>query len=109
MLTLMSELERIRASRGWTDAEMAKHLGVSRAMYTMVRSGRRRPGRRFLTAVKRAFEWLDLNFYFASESRNSDRLVAERNRMPAEAPVSHAERFAAGSEYSDTREAPDGR
>lgn len=109
MLTLMSELERIRASHGWTDAEMAEHLGVSRAMYTMVRSGRRRPGRRFLTAVKKSFEWLDLNFYFASESRDSDRPVAERNSVPAEAPSSHAERVSAGSEYSDTREDPDGR
>lgn len=71
-MVLMAELERIRVSNGWTDAEMAAELGVSRAMYSMVRSGKRRPGRQFLAAVKHRFPWLDLNVFFAAESHYSD-------------------------------------
>jgi len=75
MTKLMQELERIRKANGWTTQQMAKEIGVSRSMYSFARSGQRRPGRQFLGRVKTRFEWLDLNYYFASESHYSDTSV----------------------------------
>lgn len=84
-MNLMSELEQIRVSSGWTDEEMADEMGISRAMYSMVRSGKRRPGRQFLAAVKGRFKWLDLNYYFASDSHYSNNPDTKSDTTKAEA------------------------
>jgi len=45
-----SEFDRLTALRGWTtDAERARHLGISQAFLSNMRAGRARPGRKFIT------------------------------------------------------------
>jgi transcriptional regulator with XRE-family HTH domain len=81
MTKLMQELERIRKANGWKDQQMADYLGISRSMYSQARSGKKQPGRVFLTKVKARYEWLDLNYYFASEAHYSDTSVTQNDNM----------------------------
>ncbi len=52
---LVEAIRAIQRSTGWTDAQVAGKLGVSRALWARYRSGKGSPGRRFIGAVSVAF------------------------------------------------------
>lgn len=52
---LIEALVAKQRERGLTDAEFASSLGASRPMWSMVRSGHKRPGRKFLQGVMRRY------------------------------------------------------
>lgn len=52
MRVIRSWLEPVRVSRGMTQAQVAKRLGVTEAYYSMIESGRRQTEMRLPFAVK---------------------------------------------------------
>lgn len=100
MRTLRDELIRIQRERDLTDREMAALIGISPAMWTQVRNGNRRPGRKTMLAVKRAFPALSLDFLLASEADNSGQMStsSKPSRAPSEAPDARGD----GHEGKDT-------
>ena len=65
MNTLVRELSKLQKERNWSEARMARELGVSKSTWVHVKAGRRNPGRRVLLGVIRAFPALDIKFYLA--------------------------------------------
>lgn len=45
----------MQQGEGWSDVRMARELGISPAMWALVRSGQRRPGNKMLGGVERRF------------------------------------------------------
>lgn len=107
-MSMLAQLERNRGNLGLSKADMADRLGVSESTYRKVIAGTRTPGRRFLSGVVDQFPELAPQVWAFLLLRNGTT-GPRAGQLAAEAPVSHAERVSAGSEYSDTREAPDGR
>lgn len=98
------------AARGLQKQWVAAQLGISPAYLSMLLRGNRRwtpdLAGKFPLVVGLTADAI----CFAADCTDDVHSTGTRSvQMPAEAPVSHAERVAAGSEYSDTREAPDGR
>lgn len=54
-IDLVGTLMAMQNGEGWTDARMARELGVSPAMWCMVKAGERRPGTKLLGGVERRF------------------------------------------------------
>lgn len=57
-MNLISKLTELQRASGLYDAAFAAEIGVTRTMWVKVRSGDRRPGRRFLSGVMRRFPTL---------------------------------------------------
>ncbi|MBP7797373.1 MAG: helix-turn-helix domain-containing protein [Thermoanaerobaculaceae bacterium] len=78
---IFREIERLARRRGWSQAELARQLGVDRTLLAHLRAGRRVPTSRFLARTARAF---------SEESSLKESLwLYFRDEMPvdAEAPV----------------------
>lgn len=75
--TLIRELVRIQRERDWSDREMAEAMGISRSMWSHVKSGRRAMGPQVLVGIVKAFPWIDIKFYLAQEADNSTQDVTE--------------------------------
>jgi len=52
---IFREIDRLARRRGWTQAELARQLGVDRSLLVHLRAGRRVPSTRFLGKAARAF------------------------------------------------------
>jgi len=52
---IFREIERLARQRGWSQAELARQLGVDRTLLAHLRAGRRIPTSRFLARTARAF------------------------------------------------------
>lgn len=94
---------------GRIETWVARRMGISSSYLSLLLSGKRRwtPAlrERFAAAVDRPQSAFD----FAQSRTARVRRLRHRGTLAVEAPSSHAERVAAGSGYSDVREAPDGR
>lgn len=55
---LIHQLEERRRNLGISDEKFARLLGVSRSMWSQVRSGNKEPGERFIGGVMREFPTL---------------------------------------------------
>lgn len=55
---IISTLAGIQLAHGWTDAELAERLGISRSGWALMRLGWRRPGTVMLGRVMRQFPQL---------------------------------------------------
>ncbi len=51
----VSLLRRRQIAEGWNDSQMARELGISRALWGLTRVGRKPVGRSLLRAVSRRF------------------------------------------------------
>lgn len=54
-MNLIEKLSSLQAAQSLSDSRFAAELGVSRAMWSKVRAGKKRPGRRFLSGVVRRY------------------------------------------------------
>lgn len=63
MSELVRRLVQIQTDRGLSNAEFARMLGVNRAMWSMVRSGSREPGKKVIEGAFRL--WPELSFVYA--------------------------------------------
>ncbi len=52
---LMQALTAIQHGAEWSDARMARELGISPAMWSFVKHGHRQPGSRVLGGIERRF------------------------------------------------------
>ncbi len=52
---IFREIDRLARRRGWTQAELARQLGIDRSLLVHLRAGRRMPSTRFLAKAARAF------------------------------------------------------
>jgi transcriptional regulator with XRE-family HTH domain len=75
MMTLVTELERIRTDNGWSVRRMAEELRVGASTYCHFRNGRRNAGRKVLAGVANRFPWLDLRYFVASTGDYSQQTV----------------------------------
>lgn len=81
MSELVRRLVQIQTDRGLTNAEFAKMLGVNRAMWSMVRSGNREPGKKVIEGAFRL--WPELSFVYAQALQISTPTRTDRDE-PAE-------------------------
>lgn len=52
---LIQRLIKRQRSLGLTDVEFARRLGIHQSYWSLIKAGRRRPGRRFLAGVATQF------------------------------------------------------
>ena len=76
---VVEALKEIRDRAGWSDAELARQVGVSRVTWYYILIGRQRPGATFLErAVARFPELRDLLFLPADVTEGDDHGHAQR-------------------------------
>jgi len=104
----MSALTAIQHGAEWSDARMARELGISPAMWSLVRRGHRQPGSRVLGGIERRFPdlhpqvmqdstghwWVSPNGYARVATNPEAEAASVREVVRAEI-ASHFERFAA--------------
>lgn len=77
MSELVRRLVQIQTDRGLTNAEFARMLGVNRAMWSMVRSGSREPGKKIIEGAFRL--WPELSYVYAQALQISTDTRADRD------------------------------
>ena len=56
---LVTEMIAIQQKHGLTDRAFAKRLAISHSYWTMLRLGNRKPGRKFLVGILKAFSFYE--------------------------------------------------
>jgi len=56
---LVDRLVQMQKVMAWSNTDMAKRLDITYAYWTMLQNGTRRPGRKFLVGVIKAFPQLE--------------------------------------------------
>ena len=56
---LVTEMIRVQQKHGLSDRAFADRLGISHSYWTMLRLGKRRPGRKFLVGILKAFSFYE--------------------------------------------------
>jgi predicted transcriptional regulator len=80
MVTKLTEniIEKLKTRQkelGLSDDGFAKHIGISRPLWALVKVGTRQPGMKFTKAVIRAFPDLEFDMWNYIRSRNSEKVA----------------------------------
>ena len=54
-VTMRTALKRVRALQGWSQADVAKQLGITVQAYSMIETGKRDPSYKVLVALEDVF------------------------------------------------------
>ena len=56
---LVTEMQAVQRKHKLTDRAFAERLAISHSYWTMLRTGKRRPGRKFLVGILKAFSFYE--------------------------------------------------